>query len=279
MTRLLVRQLVCALFAVGLVACPGHPPANTFPLRLAVMLPDGGWVSQGETAALSFGTTVPGVPVEHSLLVREDDPHRVGYELLALEVEAGEVGGVNDEQARFRVGFEPGVLDEDGTPVVIRYVPSAETVGDSDTARIVLRARVDGEELVVRLELSGRAVAPSCDVPDALEFGTFVNGSSGRLELMLRNPTDLPQSVTVGSISSSAGEPLAFSFEALVPGEVLLAPNSERSVSVVFSPTRTGSHTASLVVESGPGCAEKSVALRGSQRRFSPRVVARDRRL
>ncbi len=277
MTRLLVRHLVCALIAVGLVGCPDRQIADRFPPALFVVLPEGDWVGLGETASISFGITVPGVPVEHALLLREDDLHRDDYELLGFEIEEGDVGGLDDEQARFRVGFEPGVVDEDGIPVVIRYVPSAVTGHALDRARIVLRARVDSEMLTVRVELSGRSVAPTCDAPDALEFGIFANGSSGRLELMLRNPTDLAHFVKVGAISSNAGDPLAFSFEELVPGEVQLAPRSERLVSVMFSPMTTGSHAASMVIEAGPGCAEKTVALRGlsveSLLEWSPSIV------
>ncbi len=143
--------------------------------------------------------------------------------------------------------------------------------GDDDRKvvehELVLYLRTSNEETGEpgKLTLKGRAVSGVCDIGSELHFGSVAVNDSGAASFTLRNPSQLEATATVGDVYGNlAADRQAFTFAPGSPrGSFTLAPNSERSVTLQFTPTEQREYQAWLDVKASEQCPKAIVKLIG----------------
>ncbi len=153
----------------------------------------------------------------------------------------------------FGISADPsGPLQPQESQVV--DVTFAPTRTGSHTARLDVTSDVGDASVAV----SGEGTQGMLTVdPQALDFGGLGLGQTGTLQVMLTNMGTAPLNVTDAVLSGDDAAAFALASTATGP----LPPQAQRTVDVTFTPSRTGSHSASLDVTSNAG--EVSVVLSG----------------
>ncbi|MGQ0508733.1 MAG: choice-of-anchor D domain-containing protein [Myxococcaceae bacterium] len=116
------------------------------------------------------------------------------------------------------------------------------------------------------LTIKGRGVSGVCEIPAEINFGSVAVTDTSREKFTLRNPTFLDATAVVGDVNTTVEQDrLAFAFSAEAPrGSVVLSPNSNREVTLEFTPTETRGYLAFLDVQASDGCPFIKIKLIGT---------------
>ncbi|MEN9796471.1 MAG: hypothetical protein RL653_167 [Pseudomonadota bacterium] len=219
-------------------------------------------------ATYDLGPVFMGQTREGSIKVRNTGQGTLT--LKSLEVLEGadfvNVGEISNGTKAFDVAFtvdtEVGPTEDLG--LTVKFTPPTEQKEQVDYAvRLLLAATgaEDGKDKVEILIL-GKGVSGVCDLGSVIQFGAVARGDTGLQEVLLRNPTQIEATATVGEVTGS--DAAAFQFTAdSARGTVTVPAGGTKTVKLQFTPTEIRAYFAFAKMRASAACPELSIRLEG----------------
>lgn len=265
----ILRSALVLSVGVALAGCPGCRPetkGTTYGEPLLLIETDGVNV---ETTEVDFGTVPMTKKVNRTVIIRN-----VGRGPLQLDgfVKEGEGDAI-----------QIGTLVSEPNPVFgIDFMPVEVAVGESAELSFFFQPPDDRTQVTVPhqvklkltlptadpaaaptlLTLKGTALRGECEFPALIDFGAVARGDSFTVVNAIKNRRMVDSFPRVGDVMSAD---MVFALSPDSPrGEFTLAPNREKNVSLIFTPTEPRDYFATIKVLPADGCPEVNVRLVGT---------------
>ncbi|MBM4380548.1 MAG: choice-of-anchor D domain-containing protein, partial [Deltaproteobacteria bacterium] len=151
-----------------------------------------------------------------------------------------------------------------GADISVKFTPITEAKEQVDyTVRLKLQATgtEDGKDLV-EITLLGRGVSGVCDLGSLIDFGAVARGDTGLQEVIIRNPTQLEATATVGEVFGSDAQAFTYATDS-ARGSVTVPPGGEKKVKLQFTPTEIRAYLAFVKMRASAACPEISITVQG----------------
>jgi len=152
----------------------------------------------------------------------------------------------------------------DGADIAVKFSPITEAKEQVDyTVRLKLQASgtEDGKD-VVEITLLGRGVSGVCDLGSVIDFGAVARGDTGLQEVIIRNPTQLEATATVGDVFGSDSAAFTYASDS-ARGSVTVPAGGEKKVKLQFTPTEIRAYLAFVKMRASAACPEISITVQG----------------